>query len=283
MSAITLVLSTLIFTSVQMTDIQKTHPADSGKKIQQTVNIAHRGGAGISAENTLGAIKKAMDMKIEWIEIDVRQTKDRIPVVIHDALLDRTTSMNGSVINLTYKAIQQADAGSWFNVFFKGEKVPALEDVLKTVNAKAKLLVELKENNYSSPGIEKNVAALIKKYNAYNWVTVQSFDDVALANMHKADSAITLQKLYVGKLPLFPVYYDTKLTLRQPKWFEYASGINLHKAFATRRAIRRIHKLNKTVFVWTVDSPAEMKKMIRRGADGIITNRPDILKKYIVH
>ena len=97
--------------------------------------IAHKGASGIAPENTIAAIQLALDMGVDMIEIDVRNTHDEEIVVIHDATLDRTTNGTGLVHDYTLEEIRELDAGSWFgDARYAGEKVPTLKEVLDLVD-----------------------------------------------------------------------------------------------------------------------------------------------------
>ena len=148
--------------------------------------IAHRGASGLAPENTLAAIKKAIELKADLIEIDVHQTKDSIIVVIHDKKINRTTSGKGRVKDLFYKEIRRYDAGKWFDPKFEGERVPTLEEVLRLVHGQTKLLIEIKGDDNFYPNIEKHVYEILKTYNAQNWCEIHSFYDQVLYNFFKS-------------------------------------------------------------------------------------------------
>jgi len=110
------------------------------------VRIAHRGasGDGLAPENTLAALESSIQMGVDVLEIDVRGSKDGGVVVIHDAMMDRTTNTTGSVSELTLEEIRQADAGSWAGPSFKDQRVPLLEEVLDLARHRVLVLVEIK-------------------------------------------------------------------------------------------------------------------------------------------
>jgi len=92
--------------------------------------IAHRGASQFAPENTLVALRQASAMGATWVEFDVCLTLDKVPVVIHDITLDRTTDGAGLVFDRTYAELQQLDAGSWFAADFAGTKIPSLDQWL---------------------------------------------------------------------------------------------------------------------------------------------------------
>ena len=98
--------------------------------------IGHRGAAGLAPENTLSSIKKAYKSGLVFIEIDVKVTKDNIPILLHDDTIDRTTNKLGKCSNYNFDELSNLDAGSWFNKKYKNEKILSLVDCIKFANKK---------------------------------------------------------------------------------------------------------------------------------------------------
>jgi len=109
--------------------------------------IGHRGVKDLCPENTLESILKAFDLGLSFVEIDVKISKDRVPILLHDDTLDRTTNGSGLAIDYNYENIKKLDAGKFFykentNIF-----IPKLEDILSLcINYKGNLNIELKPN-----------------------------------------------------------------------------------------------------------------------------------------
>ncbi len=241
---------------------------------QKPVIIAHRGASAYAPENTLSSFEKAIEMKVLIIETDVHQTKDSVVVIMHDLSVDRTTNGKGLIKNISYNDFKQLSIRQQ-NMVLK-EKPPTLEEVIKTINGRCKLLIELKKGNSYYPNIEKHIVDLITKYNAQSWIsTIHSFEKEPLINIARRDSSINLQKLIVFNFPLVSFNFDKHFSKDD---FENWQGVNVYYRFCSKRLIRKIHKLGKTVYVWTVNKPRLARKFARRGVDGIITNKPDILE-----
>src|SRR5687767_8955806 len=128
--------------------------------------IAHRGASGHAPENTLASIDKALQMGADVIEIDVHQTLDSVLVVMHDVKLDRTTDKQGLIKNYRWAEIKDADAGSWYSAEFAGARIPMLEDVIRHINGKARLLIEIKKDGDYYPSIEWRTLNIIKANHA---------------------------------------------------------------------------------------------------------------------
>ncbi|WP_374121441.1 glycerophosphodiester phosphodiesterase [Paenibacillus sp. LHD-117] len=153
--------------------------------------VAHRGWSGRAPENTMAAIRMALEAPdVEWIEIDVQLTKDGVPVVIHDYTLRRTTNGRGEVKNWTAAELASLDAGSWFSSAFKGESIPTLEEVLKEAEGRCKLNIELKTDGIRYPHIEDKVLALIAGHGLTDDVVITSFHVGTLHRVRKLSKRI---------------------------------------------------------------------------------------------
>ena len=243
------------------------------KQKRKIALIAHRGASDAAPENTLAAIKQALPTPAEFIEIDIHQTKDNQIVVMHDASVARTTNGKGNIADLTLAEIKKLNAGSWYDTAYQNERVPTLEEVLQVVKGQKKLLIEIKKGNDYYEGIENQTIALIQKYKAHNWCTLQSFYDPVLEKIWKNEISVPTHKLIVGKLPWLPLYYDHGFRWGNFDKYDRASAINVHHYFASKAFIRHVHTNGFKTFVWTVDDPEEINALIDRGADGIISNK----------
>ena len=138
--------------------------------------IGHRGVKNLKPENTLESITKALDLGLECVEIDVKVSKDNIPLLLHDDTLDRTTNGSGLVCNFTFDQIKHLDAGYFFYKSKTDITVPSLRSVLDLIKRKQKYLnIELKPNkNYE----ELNVKNILKEISriSYDKIYFSSFD-----------------------------------------------------------------------------------------------------------
>ena len=142
------------------------------------MRIGHRGARAYEPENTLRGFKKAIELGVNAVELDVRKTKDDKVVVIHDAKVDRTTSGKGSVSELTLNEMKQL-------VTEKGEKVPTLEEALDFLDRKVKIIIELKET-----GFEEEVLRQIRERGLENNVVIVSFIEEALRKVREIDESV---------------------------------------------------------------------------------------------
>ena len=250
--------------------------------LADTVNIiltGHRGAGGLAPENTLAAIQKGLDNKVDRIEIDVQQTKDHVVIVMHDESIDRTTDGKGLVKDLTYREIKKYSAGVKFSDKYKDEKIPSLNQVLKLINKQATLVIEIKKGDDYYPGIEQRVVNSIHKYHAKSWVIVHSFNDKALKKVRELDKDIVLHKLFIADFPFIPLIYDGEFKFTNLEQYAYASEISTFYPFTTQRLVDKVHALNKKINVWTVDDSIKINRLINMGVDGIITDYPNYLHR----
>ena len=244
--------------------------------------VAHRGASGIAPENTMASIKKAIEIGVDWIEIDVRQTLDRVLIVIHDENLKRTTNGKGLVVTLPYKKIKTLDAGSWFDPKFKEETIPSLNEVLKLIKkADARLLIEVKGTKLAQPRLCENLIELIQKHEVYEQVVIQSFNAEFLKTLRRLDKKIVINSLINFQSKSFPIYIDRIPKLGNIYRVSKASAINPNHKIVTQAFVDQIHKSDKKLFCWTVDNPEDMRRLIDLKVDGIITNYPDRLKAIL--
>lgn len=193
-------------------------------------------------------------------------------MVMHDVKLDRTTNKEGLIKDHNWDEIKDADAGSWYGAEFTGVKIPTLDEVIKHLKGRAKLLIEIKNGGEYYPGIERRIVKIVQANDAAGWCLVQSFSDAATKNFFELESGIPLYKLVVTNVTLL-----SKSVLDHDK----LTGINPNCHFATVRYINKIKSRGQQVFVWTVNKEKQMRKLIKRNVDGIITNYPDKVKKLL--
>ena len=158
--------------------------------------IGHRGVRDLAPENTLQSIKKAIELNIKWVEIDVKISKDHIPFLLHDSSLERTTSGNGSPLNYKYSELYKLDAGSWFDEKHKNLYPPTLKEVLDLCSQKnIGVNIELKPNKGSEEANVVAVTELIMKHQFDCQYFLSSFDWFSATKIKKL-----LPESYVGIL-----------------------------------------------------------------------------------
>lgn len=220
---------------------------------------AHRGASGYAPENTMASFKMALELKADYLELDVHLTKDGHLVILHDETVDRTTDGKGAVKNMTLAEIKKLDAGAKFAQKFKGEKVPALDELLKTYSGKIKFNIEIKADE-----CEEAVVKLIKKYKIEKDVMVSSFHHEYLQKIKELEPSVVT----AGLVMMGPKIKHLKNTIK-------ADYLNIHESFLTKAVYDKAREIGLGVIVWTVNEKENMKKFTQLGVDGIITNYPD--------
>jgi len=226
--------------------------------------IAHRGLSSLYPENTLISFKKAIELGVDFIELDVRETKDKKIVVIHDETVDRTTNGNGKISELTLEKIKKFDAGKWFNRKFNNEKISLLKEVFGILDERTKLFIEIKEVNI------ENFLGIVKEYNMEEKVIIGSFNIQYLIDTRKIAPSIPTAFI-TGK---FPENISDLL-----KHGIQMINIEYHNLNSER--INCFIENGLIITAWTVDKKENMQKMIDFGIPMITTNYPQILKRII--
>lgn len=222
---------------------------------------AHRGASGHAPENTLAAVVLAADQGAVMTEIDVQLSADGQTVVIHDETLDRTTTGNGPVADHTLAQLQDLDAGSWFGEKWNGEKIPTLAEIITAVGGRLKLNIELK--GAAGPELEAEVVRIVGEHDFADRCLLTSFDH---ARIDRLDAHFR-QGYIIGKEGWRWKFLEAPVQV-----------LSLEQSLVDGELVLAAHRAGKEVHVWTVNDPADMKRMISYSVDAIITNYPDRLK-----
>jgi glycerophosphoryl diester phosphodiesterase len=219
------------------------------------LKVGHRGAKAYEPENTLRSFGKAIEFGVDAVELDVRRTKDDKIVVVHDANVGKTTNGEGLVNELTLEEVKHF-------VTEKGEKIPTLEEALDFLDKKVKILVELKET-----GFEKKVLSLIHEKGLEKNTVIVSFIEEALRKVRELDNEIETGLIYVRhKNPI-----KAALELK-------ASYLLSFYRFTHTSNVQKAHEKGLKVIVWTINKQEEVSDYVKKGVDGIASDRPDILK-----
>ncbi len=238
------------------------------------LNIAHRGASACAPENTLAAFRLALELGADGVELDVTLTQDGIPVVIHDDTVDRTTDGHGPIKEMSLKEVKLLDAGSWFGIKFKGEKIPTLTEALRVVGTRGIVNIELKSTSLQTDGIETATLAAVEDCGAAGRVLISSFNPFALQRMSQLDPRLPRGLLYADDLPIY---------LRRAWLRPVARPTALHPkhTLVSSRLVTWAHQHGYQVNTWTVDDPGKMEELVGLGVDAIMTNKPDVLKQVL--
>ena len=245
----------------------------------RVLNFAHRGANHDAPQNTLAAFRLAVEMGADGVELDVQASKDGEAVVIHNFTVDATTDGQGRVADKTLAELKELDAGAWFDAVptklaFAGQRIPTLQEVIVEVGHQLLLNIELKTRVFGSTGLIAEVVRLIEDHNLVHRVVVSSFNPFSLRQVKKLNPRIHTGLLY---------YFDLPAHLARSVLLSLAGSGALHpeKHLINQKYMAWAKERGYRVNAWTVDEPAEMKRLIALGVDGIITNRPDVLREIL--
>lgn len=242
--------------------------------LPQPTIFAHRGASAHAPENTLASFELALRQGADAIELDAKLTADGQVVVFHDQTVDRTTPHSGRVKDLSLYELRKLDAGSHFDIAFRGERIPTLEEVFKAVGQLTIINVEL--TNYTSimDELPEKVAELVKINRLNQRVIFSSFNPLALLRIRRL-----IPEAPIGLLAL-PGLKGALARSWPGRLISYQS---LHPEFSdvTPGLVKSIQCRGGKIFVYTVNQEEDMRRLFEIGVDGIFTDDPILAKQVL--
>lgn len=230
---------------------------------------AHRGASALAPENTIAAFRKAAELGAKWVELDVALLADGTLVVIHDDTVDRTTSGEGSLGDLTKDDLAKLDAGAWFDPKFAGEAVPTLAETLVAlgeVGLSANVEIKQHEHHKSLSQLIDAVHADIEARSPNTRIMISSFDPEALKAMYQRDPGYDLAMLW-EEVPA--------------NWLEElqaipAKTVHLYYKALSLGFLEQAAEHGIKVRVWTCNSAEQLISFWPAGLTGVITDDPRV-------
>lgn len=210
----------------------------------------HRGAAAEFPENTLAGFRRALELGIEGVELDVHLSKDGVPVIIHDETVDRTTDGTGAVADLTVDELRNLDAGD-------GEYVPTLAEVLDLIGDRLHVDIEIKANDAGQAVLEEVTGRDTR------WV-ISSFDWDVLRYVRSVDKDAEIWVLAMGAT-------DDALAVVEELG---ATALALWQRAIDEDIARMLVEKNIPFWPWTVNFPSQARRLVEWGAFGICTDQP---------
>jgi glycerophosphoryl diester phosphodiesterase len=257
-------------------------PAERLLQMSRPLVIGHRGYNAFAPENTSPSFQLAKSAGVDLVELDYHITQDRVPIVIHDSELDRTTDAvarwGGKKIRVdsrTAVELQALDAGKWFDPKFAGTHLLRLDEALDIIQTNGGVtLIERKAGDAAS------CIQLLRERNQINHVVVQSFDWAFLQDFHAR-----MPQQILGALGPAGTRNGKKLTDEEktlsPAWISEAKKIGVSvigwNKLVTGDAIAYAHSQNLKVWIYTINDPSEAAGLLDLGVDGIITDNPSLI------
>lgn len=237
--------------------------------------IGHRGAAAYAPENTLEGLHVAADMGVEWVELDVKLTRDQVPIIFHDDTLERTAGSNAPVAETDYEVIKHLDAGSWFGESFIGNKIPTLEEAVDVLLERGLgLNLEIKP----CPGRERETAEVALDILSQIWddhdkILISSFQHVSL------EAAMEMAGDWPRGLLLSEEWPENWEDLAE---YLRVTTINLNGNTATRDQIEMAIDLEKPVLAYTINDPIKARELQGWGVDCFFSDEPDVLLENLL-
>ncbi len=223
-----------------------------------TLVIAHRGASAEKPENTLAAFRRALILKVDGLELDVRVTRDGVPVVFHDADLFRLTGVRGRINARTWPELEKLRVHGT-------ESIPRLTDVLRLARGQAVVQIELKAGVPVAP-----VVRAIQTARAMERVILASFVPRLLRTARRL--APTVPRMLITEGRRTPASLVRQLAALD------ADGLSVdHRAVREAAWLHLFHSRGYTVWCWTVNGQARMRQLTGWGADAILSDNPALL------
>ncbi len=225
------------------------------EELRKPFVVAHRGASALEPENTISAVRKAIELGFDMIEVDIRLSKDGEVVLMHDSRVDRVTDGKGEVRSLGLEEIRRLKV--------KGrEKVALLRDIMEITRGKAALLLDIKD-----PDAALEALNLAKEKNMLEQIVFNTSDLETLERIRELEPE--------ARLSYSPSIQDNLV--------EIARRLNLFMAsirfdLITRKLIETMHKLGVRVTSWGTNDPSIIQKLIYMGVDGIIIDDPQLIR-----
>jgi len=237
--------------------------------------IGHRGASEDAPENTLASIREAFAQNADGVEVDIRITKDKRIVCVHDKDMRRTSGSPLVVAESKSGELKKLDVGSWKGEDWGNEQIPLLEEVLEEIPTNKEIFIEIKTGR-------EIIKPLIMELNNSNI----SFDNLSVISFKSEVIKIMKSEMEEIQANLL-VAFDPELNLSDPLLPAMLKDINADGVGAqnhlnlNKRFIEEIKSLEKKVHVWTVNENEEAEKFYSLGINSITTNKPKVIRRYL--
>lgn len=222
--------------------------------------FGHRGACGYEPENSISSFKRALEMGVDGIELDVHVCATGELVVIHDDTVDRTTNGHGNVADMSFSSLRK--------LLVEGKtRIPSLDEVIDFVNRKVPLIIELK-----SIGVAEPLAKLLNSYLATGW----SQDDFVVSSFYLSELAVfkhLCPKIQIGGLFEGAEHTQDDISILAKK--AQVSFVGLDVFMVSKEMVEKLRNDGFLVFAWTVNDKTTADRMRKLGLDGIFSNYPD--------
>ncbi len=240
--------------------------------------ISHRGANKYAPQNTIPAFERAIELGTDGFETDLHITKDGHVVICHNYTIDETSTGKGKISEMTLEELKQYDFGSYFSDKFKDTKIPTIDDFLSLVETTdCKILnIEIKPPKEKETAIVRETIKAVKEHGLSDKLLISSFSPEILKEVKRLDKNCKTGFLYAPNSPTTPFVAWRIISFAKSLGCD---AIHPQFIFVNEKYIKKAHEAGLMVNPWTVDLPEIIDNMLKWGADGIITNLPDVVSK----
>ncbi|MCE7793818.1 glycerophosphoryl diester phosphodiesterase membrane domain-containing protein [Salipaludibacillus sp. CUR1] len=244
--------------------------ADNIVYLKWNVEVAaHRGDLHAAPENSISSMQAALDQGVDAVEIDVMLTADDKLVLNHDETFERVAGVPDRVEEMTFEEATQVDIGTLYSDEFAGETVPSLREALELMkDSNANIIIDIKINDLDrSREMAEGIVKLVEEFEMEDTAYVQAFENRPLREIRQLNPDITIgQILYLAAGDLDTLDVDF-----------YA----IRQTMLTERFVEAAHSQDREVWVWTVNTPRNIREVLKYDIDGIITDYPTRVQRMI--
>lgn len=248
--------------------------------------FAHRGGSLLWPENTLLAFQKAAALGFDHFETDVHLTRDGVLVTCHDPLLERTTDGSGLIRDHTLAEIRRLDAGHRFAADGAfpyrraGCTIPTLAEVVEALPG-ARFTIEIKPRDSS---VVTELLRVIEQYDLPDRAIVGSFHTAMLREVRRRSGGAVATSAGPGEAFRFWLAARARFQrLLAPAYDALqVPEVRGRLRVVTPRFVAAAHAIGQQVHIWTVNDAADMRRLLEWGVDGIMSDRPDLLREAVL-
>ena len=230
--------------------------------MRRAIVVGHRGAPTLAPENTIPSFKRAVELGVDFVELDVRATKDGALVVVHDETVDRTTNGSGRVAEMTLGEVKELDAGSWFSEEYAGVEVPTLDEVLSELGDSVGYVVELKVG-----GVEDGVVRLAREHSLVDRVVVHSSLWSSVARVRRLEPRLAAMVDVPEPSPSTPGEALAHL----------ANLASVHVSKLEEWFVDLCRRRGLLVNAWPVNAAEEFERCVACGVAFVTTDRPQLI------
>ncbi|HEY7270453.1 MAG TPA: glycerophosphodiester phosphodiesterase family protein, partial [Dehalococcoidia bacterium] len=227
---------------------------------RRPIVIGHKGASAVAPENTLASFRAALEAGATAVECDIHATRDGVPVIIHDATVDRTTDGSGRIDAMTLAEVQALDASFGMEAF-RGERIPTLDELLTLVAGRATISLEYKALDAVAPSVP-----ILRKHDAMRWCTAWAFSADMLAEARRLMPELSRTQ-NVGRVESWDA------VLAKARELE-SLGVSLSQDLVTPERVSAAKARGLIFYTWTANTPADWQRLIDCDVDAIVTDDP---------